>query len=339
MTDNGHEQRIVQKITKEVRPEISVIVPLLNEQDNLGPLHKQITEALSGKFNYEIIFVNDGSVDNSLAVLTRLQKDDAGIRIICFRKNFGQTAALAAGFAHARGQIIVAIDADLQNDPADIPKMIDKLGEGFDVVSGWRKKRHDNALTRLLPSKIANWLISRITGVKLHDYGCTLKVYRREVLVETKLYGEMHRFIPALASWSGATITEIVVNHRPRTTGTTKYGLARTWKVILDLITVKFLLSFSTKPIQLFGGWGLIAFFLGGISGLAVILMKIIKKTDMTGNPLLYLTILLLVISAQFIFMGLLAELLVRTYHESQNRPTYVIREILESPGETGDSK
>ncbi len=339
MTENGHERDIVQKITKVAHPEISVVVPLLNEQDNIGPLYQQITEVLSDKYNYEIIFVDDGSVDNSLVVLTGLHKDDTRVRIISFRKNFGQTAALSAGFAHAYGDIIVAIDADLQNDPADIPRLIAKLQEGFDVVSGWRKKRHDNVITRLLPSKVANWLISKITGVKLHDYGCTLKAYRGEVISETKLYGEMHRFIPALASWSGAKITEMVVNHRPRTSGVAKYGLARTWKVILDLITVKFLLSFSTKPIQLFGGWGLVAFVLGTFSGLAVILMKVVKKTDMTGNPLLYLSILFLIISAQFIFMGLLAELLVRTYHESQNRPTYVIREIIESSEQIGEKK
>jgi len=339
MTENAHKQGVVRETTKEGHPEISVVVPLLNEQDNIGPLYQQITEVMSGIFGYEIIFIDDGSSDNSMEVLAGLQKNDTRVRIICFRKNFGQTAALSAGFAHARGTIIVAIDADLQNDPADIPGLIAKLHEGYDVVSGWRKKRHDNALTRLLPSRIANWLISVITGVKLHDYGCTLKAYRREILAETKLYGEMHRFIPALASWSGATIAEMVVNHRPRTAGVAKYGLARTWKVILDLITVKFLLSFSTKPIQLFGGWGLIAFLLSGLSGLAVILMKVIKKTDMTGNPLLYLTILLLVIGAQFIFMGLIAELLVRTYHESQNRPTYVIREILESSEQIGEKK
>ncbi|MBN2181095.1 MAG: glycosyltransferase family 2 protein [Sedimentisphaerales bacterium] len=333
MAEQGHKQNTNREVTAGTFPEISVIVPLLNEEDNISPLYKQITEALFGGHEYEIIFIDDGSTDNSLAELSRLQKDDTKIRIIRFRKNFGQTAALSAGFTHARGKIIVAIDADLQNDPADIPKMIKKLDEGFDVVSGWRKERHDNAVTRLLPSKIANWLISKITGVNLHDYGCTLKVYRREILDEINLYGEMHRFIPALASWSGATIAEMVVNHRPRTAGTTKYGLGRTWKVILDLITVKFLLSFSTKPIQLFGGWGLISFILGNLSGLAVISMKIFKKTDMTGNPLLYLTILFLVISAQFILMGLLAELLVRTYHESQNRPIYSIREILESNG------
>jgi len=314
-------------------PEVSVVVPLLNEQDNIGPLYEQITQTLTDVYNYEIIFVDDGSSDNSFNVLTKLQKADAGIRVICFRKNFGQTAALSAGFAHARGKVIVAIDADLQNDPADIPKMLARLEEGFDVVSGWRKKRHDNAVTRLLPSKIANWLIAKITGVKLHDFGCTLKVYRREVLAEIKLYGEMHRFIPALASWSGARIAEIVVNHRPRTAGTAKYGLGRTLKVILDLITVKFLGSYSTKPIYIFGGMGLVS-GLGAIaSGLVVLYQKLAHNFSMNRNPLLVLTALLIAATIQFILMGLLAELLVRTYHESQNRPTYVIKEILESTG------
>jgi len=320
-------------------PEISVVVPLLNEQDNIGPLYEQITQTLTDVYKYEIIFVDDGSSDNSFDILAELQKADAGIRVICFRKNFGQTAALSAGFAHARGKVIVAIDADLQNDPADIPKMIARLDEGFDVVSGWRKKRHDNAVTRLLPSKIANWLISRITGVKLHDYGCTLKVYRREVIEETKLYGEMHRFIPALASWSGARIAEMPVNHRPRTTGKTKYGLRRTLKVVLDLITVKFLGSFSTKPIYIFGGLGL-ASGIGAIaSGWIVLYQKIAHNFAMNRNPLLVLTALLITATIQFILMGLLAELLVRTYHESQNRPTYVIREILDSSAKKEDQK
>ena len=320
-------------------PQVSVVVPLLNEQDNIEPLYEQITLTLDDRYKYEIIFIDDGSSDNSFAILSKLQKTDNKVRVIRFRKNFGQTAALSAGFSHTRGEIIIAIDGDLQNDPADIPKLIDKLEEGFDVVSGWRKKRHDKFITRLLPSKIANWLISKITGVKLHDYGCTLKAYRKEILAETKLYGEMHRFIPALASWSGAIIAEIQVNHRPRTSGKAKYGLERTMKVLLDLITVKFLLSFSTKPIQLFGGWGFLSLFLGSISALIVILMKILRGVDMTGNALLYLTILFFVIGIQFIFMGLLAEILVRTYHESQNRPTYVIKEILESHAETGDRK
>lgn len=311
--------------------ELSVVVPLLNEQDNIGPLYEQITQTLQDKYNYEIIFVDDGSSDSSFDILADLQKEDNRMCVISFRKNFGQTAALSAGFAHAKGKIIIAIDADLQNDPADMPDMIDKLNEGFDVVSGWRKKRHDNAITRLLPSKIANWVISRITGVKLHDYGCTLKVYRREVLEETKLYGEMHRFIPALASWSGARIAEMTVNHRPRTAGKTKYGIGRTLKVILDLITVKFLGSFSTKPIYIFGGLGL-ASGIGAIaSGWFVIYQKITKEFPINRNPLLVLTALLITTTIQFILMGLLAELLVRTYHESQNRPTYVIKQILES--------
>ena len=313
-------------------PEISVVVPLLDEQDNLGLLYEQISQTLADEYSYEIIFVDDGSNDDSFTVLANVQKNDNKVRIIRFRKNFGQTAALSAGFAHARGNIIVAIDADLQNDPADIPKMIAKLNEGFDVVSGWRKKRHDNTITRLLPSVIANWLISKITGVKLHDYGCTLKTYRREVLAETKLYGEMHRFIPALASWSGAKIAEMVVNHRPRTAGVAKYGLARTWKVLLDLLTVKFLGSFSTKPIYIFGGLGLLS-AAGSIAlGLTVLYQKFSLGTDMSGNPLLILTAVFIIATIQFILMGLLAELLVRTYHESQNRPTYVIKDIIESP-------
>jgi glycosyltransferase involved in cell wall biosynthesis len=315
-------------------PEVSVVVPLLNEQDNISPLYEQITQTLTDGHNYEIIFVDDGSTDESFNILSRFQKDDDKVRVIRFRKNFGQTAAMAAGFAHARGNIIVALDADLQNDPADIPNMIEKLHEGFDVVSGWRKKRHDNAITRLIPSKIANWLIAKITRVKLHDFGCTLKIYRREVLAETKLYGEMHRFIPALASWNGASICEMVVNHRPRTAGKAKYGLARTLKVVLDLITVKFLGSFSTKPIYIFGGLGLISGLASVVFGFAVLYQKFISPThlSMNRNPFLVLTAMLFTATIQFILMGLLAELLVRTYHESQNRPTYVIKEILESP-------
>ncbi|MEJ2647488.1 MAG: glycosyltransferase family 2 protein [Sedimentisphaerales bacterium] len=312
-------------------PDVSIVVPLLNEQDNIELLHSQITDALTDKYNYEVIYVDDGSTDDSIVALIRLQQDDSRARIIRFRKNFGQTAALSAGFAHARGEIIVALDADLQNDPADIPKMIDKLHEGYDVVSGWRKKRHDKAITRRFPSKIANWLISTITGVKLHDYGCTLKAYRKEVLAETKLYGEMHRFIPALASWSGANIAEIVVNHRPRTAGVAKYGIGRTWKVLLDLITVNFLGSFSTKPIYVFGGLGLLSAIGSIVFAFAVVYQKIAGGVDMTGNPLLIVTAVSVIATIQFILMGLLAELLVRTYHESQNRPTYVIREIIES--------
>jgi len=321
--------------------EVSVVVPVLNEQDNIRPLYEQITQALSGKYGYEVIFIDDGSTDSSFSILKQLFAGDAKVRIIRFRRNFGQTAALSAGFAHARGKIIIAIDADLQNDPADIPKMIEKLNEGFDVVSGWRKKRHDKAITRRLPSLAANWLISKITGVNLHDFGCTLKAYRHEILAETKLYGEMHRFIPALASWSGANICEIVVNHRPRTAGVAKYGLGRTWKVLLDLITVKFLGSFSTKPIYIFGGLGMLIALAAFLSGFTVLYQKFISPTQlpMNRNPLLLLTAMLIITAFQFVLMGLLAELLVRTYHESQNRPTYAIREIIESPGDVGDKK
>lgn len=317
--------------------ELSLVVPVLDEQDNLRPLYEQITAALDGRKDCEIIFVDDGSTDDSFSILKELHEKDRRVRVIRFRRNFGQTAALSAGFDHACGQVIIALDADLQNDPADIPMLLAKLDEGYDVVSGWRKKRHDAAVTRLLPSRIANMLISRITGVKLHDFGCTLKAYRREVIAETKLYGEMHRFIPALASWSGARIAECVVNHRPRTAGVAKYGLARTWKVVLDLITVRFLGSFSTKPIYVFGGLGGVSALLAAISAALVIFQKWHRGTDMSGNPLLLLAAVLMITTVQFILMGLLAELQVRTYHESQNRPTYVVREVLESPDRQGD--
>jgi glycosyltransferase involved in cell wall biosynthesis len=322
-------------------PKVSVVVPVLNERDNIGALYEQITQSLTDKYDYEVIFIDDGSTDESFSILCRLQGGDPRVRVIRFRRNFGQTAALSAGFDYARGGTIVALDADLQNDPADIPRLVAKLDEGFDVVSGWRKKRHDNAVTRKLPSVIANWLIARITGVKLHDFGCTLKAYRREVVAETKLYGEMHRFIPALASWSGARICEMVVNHRPRTAGAAKYGLGRTFKVILDLITVKFLGSFSTKPIYIFGGLGVLSGVGAVISGAAVLYQKFISTQHlaMNRNPLLVLTAMLITATIQFVLMGLLAELLVRTYHESQNRPTYVIKEILGFPKVSGDQR
>jgi glycosyltransferase involved in cell wall biosynthesis len=311
------------------RPELSVVVPLLDEQENLRPLYDQITKALESRYSYEIIFIDDGSTDASFGILKELHDSDPRVRVVRFRKNFGQTAALSAGFGHSRGDVVVAMDADLQNDPADIPMLVAKLEEGYDVVSGWRKKRQDKALTRRLPSKLANWLISRITEVRLHDYGCTLKAYRREVLSEMRLYGEMHRFIPALASWSGAKIAECPVNHRPRTAGETKYGLGRTLKVVLDLITVKFLGSFSTKPIYVFGGLGLFTALLAILCAWIVIYQKLSRGEDMTGNPLLLLGAVLTITTIQFILMGLIAELLVRTYHESQNRPTYVIKEVL----------
>jgi len=318
--------------------QLSVVVPLLNEQDSIKALYEEIKASLSDRYgnSYEMVFVDDGSTDNSFAILAQLQQLDGHVRVISFRKNFGQTAALSAGFEHSRGKIIIAIDADRQNDPADIPGLLDKLNEGYDIVSGWRKKRHDAALRRRLPSRMANWLIRQITQVKLHDFGCTLKAYRREVLEDTRLYGEMHRFIPAVAGWGGAKVGEIVVNHRPRTTGVAKYGLGRTFKVVLDLITVKFLGSYSTKPIYVFGGLGFLCSLGAILSGVVVLYQKFIstRHLAMNRNPLLILTTLLVITSLQFVLMGLLAEMLVRTYHESQGRPIYTIRQILERQGE-----
>jgi glycosyltransferase involved in cell wall biosynthesis len=313
--------------------DISVVIPLLNEEDNLVPLYDEINQALAGKYSYEIIFVDDGSKDKSFQILSDLASKDPLVTVIQFRRNFGQTPAMAAGFAHSRGRVICPLDADRQNDPNDIPRMVEKMKEGFDIVSGWRKDRQDKFVTRRIPSMLANGLIAKITGVKLHDFGCTLKAYDRDVIKETPLYGEMHRFIPAVASWCGATITEMVVNHRPRVAGVAKYGLMRTFKVILDLITVKFLLSFSTKPIYVFGGLGVFSVLAACLSGAVVLYQKFFAATHlaMNRNPLLPLTAMLITAAIQFLLMGLLAELLVRTYHESQNRPTYSVRRIISS--------
>jgi glycosyltransferase involved in cell wall biosynthesis len=309
---------------------LSIVVPVFNEAENLRPLHEEITRAMQGRFDYEVIYVDDGSTDDSADRLMEIVRGDTRTKLICFRRNFGQTAALSAGFRHAKGQIIVPLDGDGQNDPADIPRLIEKLQDGFDIVSGWRKDRHDNPVTRTLPSRIANWLIGRITGVRLHDYGCTLKAYRAESLAPIRLYGEMHRFIPALASWGGEKITEIEVNHRPRTRGKTKYGLNRMFKVVLDLITIKFLSSFSTKPIYVFGGLGGICLLGSFLSGLAVLYYKLIHTPSlpMNRNPLLIISLILMTTAIQFVLMGLLAEIMVRTYHESQDRPIYVIEKI-----------
>ncbi|MEN6308765.1 MAG: glycosyltransferase family 2 protein [Anaerohalosphaeraceae bacterium] len=309
---------------------ISIVIPVFNEADNIGPLHSEITQALTGRFSYEILYVDDGSSDNSLPCLIDIAQKDAHTRVIRFRRNFGQTAALSAGFKYAKGNIVVPLDGDGQNDPADIPTLVAKLEEGYDIVSGWRKDRQDNPVTRTLPSRIANWLIGKITGVKLHDYGCTLKAYRAESLAPIRLYGEMHRFIPALASWGGEKVTEMAVNHRPRTRGKTKYGLNRTFKVVLDLITIKFLSSFSTKPIYVFGGLGGLS-LLGSILGiLGVLYYKYIspEHLSMNRNPLLIVSLILMTTAIQFVLMGLLAEILVRTYHESQDRATYIIDKI-----------
>lgn len=311
------------------QPELSVVIPVFNEEASLSTLHEELLAALTD-YTYEIIYVDDGSSDNSFGVLADIQQTSRVVRVIRFRRNFGQTAAMSAGFKYARGKVIIPLDADGQNDPAEIPKLLKKLDEGYDIVSGWRKERKDNPVTRTLPSRIANWCIGKITGVKLHDYGCTLKAYRAESLKSIRLYGEMHRFIPALARWGGEKVAEVVVNHRPRTTGRTKYGLSRTFKVVLDLITIKFLASFSTKPIHIFGGLGFLCFLTSFISGATVIVMKLATGYSMNKNPLLVISMMLMTASIQFVLMGLLAEIMVRTYHESQDRPTYVIEKFLE---------
>jgi len=326
-------------VTQTSDKELSIVVPVFNEVDNLDALHVEILQAIRDRYDYEILYIDDGSTDGSFDVLERFHRADPRVRVVQFRRNFGQTAALAAGFKMARGRIIVPLDADRQNDPADIPRLVEKLDEGYDIVSGWRKNRQDTYLTRTLPSRLGNWLIGRITGVRLHDYGCTLKAYRADSIKQIRLYGEMHRFIPALAGWGGERIAEMAVNHRPRTAGRTKYGLNRTFKVILDLITIKFLASFSTKPIYVFGGLG--GLCLGGafLSGLAVLYYKFLADPpiNMNRNPLLVLTMILVITGVQFVMMGLLAEILVRTYHESQDRPIYVVDRVLDadaaSPG------
>ena len=259
----------------EVGIELSIVVPVFNEEESLGVLYDEICKAVGEKSRCEILFIDDGSTDKSFDILCNIQEKDSRVRVVRLRRNFGQTAALSAGFEYSRGEIIVPLDADGQNDPADIDRLVSKLDEGYDIVSGWRRKRHDKFITRKLPSQAANWLIAKITGVKLHDFGCTLKAYRSKSLKEIRLYGEMHRFIPALASWSGEKVGEMEVNHRPRTSGVTKYGLNRTFKVVLDLITIKFLASFSTKPIYIFGGLGVLSGVGSVLSGLAVLYQKI----------------------------------------------------------------
>jgi len=310
---------------------LSLVIPVYNEEENLPLLFDAIYNIMpSLNQSWEAILVDDGSQDNSLSVLKEYaQKDARHIRVISFRRNFGQTAAIAAGLDYAQGEIIVLLDADLQNDPADIPMLLAKLDEGYDLVSGWRKSRKDNVLTRNLPSMMANWLISRVTGVHLHDYGCTLKVYRRDVLEGFRLYGEMHRFIPVYASSVGAKITELPVNHHPRKFGKAKYGLERTVKVVLDLFTVKFLVAYSSKPIYLFGGTGAFLMVVSAITMIYLFVRRLLFLISVTGSPLLQVSVMLFILGFQSMLMGLIAELLVRTYHESQRKPTYTVRTMI----------
>ena len=308
---------------------LSVVVPVYNEYENIPLLYNAVVDALKNIRDWELILVDDGSRDNSLEALRELAaKDTEHVKVIGLRRNFGQTAAIAAGIDHASGEIIVLMDADLQNDPSDIPAMLDKLNEGYDLVSGWRKNRQDNLL-RTFPSRIANKLICKVTGVNLHDYGCTLKAYRREVIKGFRLYGEMHRFIPAYADAFGAKIVEMPVKHHPRIHGKAKYGLERTMKVLLDLFTVKFLSSYEDKPIYLFGGTGLI---LSGISLLTLLFLairRIFWGVSVMASPLFMMAVVILILGFQSILMGLIADLLVRTYHESQGKTVYHIGEMI----------
>lgn len=313
---------------------LSLVIPVYNEQENLPLLFDAIHQTLGQlPHSWEVIFVDDGSQDESLNILRQLvERDPQHVRVIAFRRNFGQTAAIAAGIDHAMGGIVILLDADLQNDPADIPLLLAKLEEGYDVVSGWRKNRQDNTLTRTIPSRLANALISWVTGVHLHDYGCTLKAYRREVLSGFRLYGEMHRFIPVYAHAVGARITEIVVRHHPRRFGKAKYGLERTIKVILDLFTVKFLLSYSNKPIYLFGGAGILLMGLSALMLLFLFIRRVFFSVAVLGSPFFQMSAMFFILGFQSILMGLIAELLVRTYHEAQGKPTYTIRERINFP-------
>jgi glycosyltransferase involved in cell wall biosynthesis len=309
---------------------LSVIVPAFNEERNVPRMVEEITTAcVRLAVPYEVIFIDDGSRDGTYAALREARLKDPRIKIIRFRKNFGQTAALSAGFDYSRGEIVITLDADLQNDPGDFGILIAKIEEGYDLVSGWRKDRKDRFLSRRLPSITANWIISRITKVKLRDYGCTLKAFRRDVIKNIKLYGEMHRFIPAVAATIGVSIAEVPVNHRPRIHGKSKYGISRSIRVFLDLLTVKFLLSYSTRPLQIFGLMGLLSGGLGGVLGLILSYERLFLKQSIANRPLLLLAVLLIVIGIQFITMGLLGEIMVRTYHEAVQKSIYVVREAL----------
>ncbi|MFT4570534.1 MAG: glycosyltransferase involved in cell wall biosynthesis [Hyphomicrobiaceae bacterium] len=306
--------------------DISVVLPVFNEVENIEPLHAEITEVLEpmGR-SYEVIYVDDGSTDGSRELLTDLHERDPHVRTILFRRNFGQTAAVAAGLKATRGDLVVTLDSDRQNDPHDIPRLIAKLDEGFDMVSGWRKDRKDDLVLRKIPSMVANKLIRWMTGVHVHDYGCMLKVYRGEIARGLRLYGEMHRFIPAIAHDLGARVEEIVVNHRPRVAGTSKYGISRVIRVVLDLMTVKFLSVYATRPLHVFGVLGL------GMGGLGTLLLgilgfqRIFLGIELSNRPIVLLALLLVVTGAQSVTMGLLAEMMARTYHESQDKPIYVI--------------
>lgn len=316
---------------------LSVVIPLLNEEENIPYLYDELNEVMATiDADYELIFIDDGSTDKSPLLLKELHEKDDHVVVVNFRKNFGQTAAMAAGFDYAKGDVIITMDADLQNDPHDIPLLLEKINEGNDVVTGWRYDRKDAFINRRLPSIIANKIISKTTGVNLHDYGCTLKAFTRDVVKNVKLYGEMHRFIPAIASGMGIDFTEVKVNHRPRRFGTSKYGISRTIRVVLDLLTVKFLLSYATRPIQVFGLMGVVSGGIGFIIALIMTFQRQFMGVPLADRPLLFLAVLLIFIGIQFVSLGLIAELQARTYHESQSKPIYYVKNVLKS---TDDEK
>jgi glycosyltransferase involved in cell wall biosynthesis len=321
--------------------QLSIVIPVYNEAENLHLLHKAIQDSLNDlpDLNWEVVYVDDGSSDGSLEALEELADGDKEhTRVVELRRNFGQTAAISAGLDYAQGDIIVLMDADLQNDPKDIPMLLEKIDQGYDVVSGWRINRKDTFVTRTLPSRIANWLISTVTGVRLHDYGCTLKAYRREVIKGFHLYGEMHRFIPAYADSVGVRMIEVPVNHHPRKFGKTKYGLMRTFKVILDLFTVKFMISYSNKPIYLFGGAGVLLIAISSLTLFFLLVRRVWVGTSVVRSPFFSVSTMILIMGFQSILMGLIAELLVRTYHESQQKPIYTIRKVINTSDRSGDS-
>ena len=309
---------------------LSIVVPVYNEEDNILPLRDRVVAALDDLHeDYEVVLVNDGSTDDTERKLRVVANADARFKVITFHRNFGQTAAMMAGIDFASGEIIVGLDADLQNDPADIPILIAKLAEGYDVVSGWRRDRKDATLKRTLPSRVANWLISRISAVPLHDYGCTLKAYRRQVVKDVKLYGEMHRFMPIYASWQGAKVTEVPVHHFPRVHGNSKYGLERVMKVILDLLVVKFMANYATKPIYIFGGFGMISMLISILSGGWALYLKFFEGKALISTPLPLLVVLTFITGIMSVLMGLLAEIIMRTYYESQGKHVYLVRETV----------
>ncbi|MEN6479704.1 MAG: glycosyltransferase family 2 protein [Anaerolineales bacterium] len=311
--------------------DLSIVVPVYNEEENIPYLYEQLTAVLDPLgLEYEIICADDGSTDRSFELLRELAERDHRVKVIRFRRNYGQTAGFSAGFDRAKGDIVITIDADLQNDPASIPALLDKMAEGYDVVSGWRKDRQDAALSRKLPSKIANWLITQVTGVHVHDRGCSLRAHRIEIVKDMRLYGEMHRFIPDIAAWLGARWTEVPVSHRPRKFGKSKYGISRTFRVLLDLITIRYLQGYMTRPIRIFGKWGIVLGGAGFLLGLWLTIQKIFMGQPLGNRPALVLAVLLLVMGVQLVSLGLLGEMVMRTYFEAQDLKTYRVREIVD---------